>query len=264
MFYLVHFFKIVFKSPSKGLALLLFSFLLVFSLGQKKLLEDEFLKIIPENKSGPSFYALISTNESYQNIARQMRVLPGVYKVEILSEGQIKEEVKTILGSLQITSLANNLDLNYAGIKVIYIKGLNSRAQELVRDYLSHLVADGNITLGAIKENSETFDKRTIFISGIKNWGYSIYLAVLMIFWLLSILSIRLKIEQASYLLENYQRKTRVSLKMALTGLGLIFLISVGSTFLVGAPQLLNLVAAMTLFILGVLLHLRHLDWENN
>lgn len=264
MFYLSQFFKIFFKSPLRGFFLFTFSFLLVFSLGQKKLLEEQFLKLIPENKSGPSFYALIAASESYQKIAQQMQMLPGVYKVETLSEAQIKDEVKSILGSLQVASITDNLDLNYAGIKVVYIKGLKPRAQELIRDYLTHLVSDGNITLGAIKENGEAFDKRTQFITTIKTWGYSLYLAVLLSFWFISLLSLRLKIEEASYLLENYQRKTRVSIKMAMNGMGLIFVLSVASTFVLGMPQLLNLGAAMAVFAVGVLLHLRNLDWENN
>jgi hypothetical protein len=264
MFYLRQFFKIFFKSPVRGLSLGIFSFLLVFSLGQKKLLEEEFLKIIPENKAGSSFYALIAASESYQNIARQMQMLPGVYRVETLTENQIKDEVKSVLGSLQVGTLATNLDLNYAGIKVVYIKGLKSRAQELVRDYLTHLVSEGNITLGAIKNTDEAFDKRTQFITAIKTWGYSIYLVILLVFWIISLLSLRSKIEEASYLLENYQRKTRVSMKMAMNGMGLIFLLSVGSTFIPGMPQLLNLLLAMVLFAIGVLLHLRSQGWENN
>jgi hypothetical protein len=264
MFYLIQFFKIFFKSPLRGLFLLFFSFVLVFSLGQRKFLEDEFLKLIPENKSGPSFYALIAASESYQNIARQMQVLPGVYKVETMSDTQIKDEVKTVLGSLQVSSLSASLDLNYAGIKVVYIKGLKPRAQELIRDYLIHLVSEGNITLGAIKENGEAFDKRTQFIATIKNWGYTSYLLVLLSFWFISLLSLRAKIEEASYIVESYQRKSRVSLKMAINGLGLIFIMAVSSTFILGMPQILNLAIAMTFFIIGALLHFRRLAWENN
>ena len=96
MFYLVQFFKILFKSPVRGFFLFFFSIALVFSIGQKNYLEEQFTKMIPENKAGDSFYALISSNESYQTVARQMSQLPGVFRVEILSETQIKEEVKNV------------------------------------------------------------------------------------------------------------------------------------------------------------------------
>jgi len=264
MFYLIQFFKVFIKSPIRGLFFLLLSMTLVFSLGQKKFLEEQVLKLIPENKAGSSFYALIANTESYQNVARQMQVLPGVYKVDTLSETQIKEEVKAVLGSLQVSSLSTSLDMNYAGIKVVYIKDLKPRAQELIRDYLTHLVAEGNITLGAIKDSGEAFDKRTQFIAGIKTWGYSGYLIVLLSFWFISLLSLRSKIEETSYILENYQRKKSVSMKMALNGMGLIFLLSVGSTFILGLPQLLNLLAALAVFTIGILLHMRKVDWENN
>lgn len=264
MFYLIQFFKILFKSPLRGFFLFLFSVLLVFSIGQKTFLEDQFLKMIPENKAGSYFYALIASTESYQNVARQMAVLPGVHKVEVLSENQIKDEVKGILGSLQVDLTQTTLDLNYAGLKVIYAKDLKPRAQELVRDYLTHLVGEGNITLGAIKVNDQTLDKRNHFIGAIKSWGYSLYLFIIFLFWMISLLSIRVKIAEASYLLESYQRKRKVGVKMATFGLSLIFAISVGSTFILGMPQVLNLAVALMIFIIGILLHSKKYQWENH
>ena len=264
MFYLIQFFKILFKSPLRGFFLFFFSILMVFSIGQKAFLEEQFLKLIPENKAGSYFYALIASTESYQNIARQMAVLPGVHKVDVLSEVQIKDEVKGILGSLQINLNQTTLDLNYAGLKIIYAKDLKPRAQELVRDYLTHLAGEGNITLGAIKQNDQTLDKRNQFINVIKSWGYSLYLFIVCIFWMISLLSIRAKIAEASYLLESYQRKRKVGVKMASFGLSLIFVLSVATTFTLGMPQLLNLSLALMIFVVGIILHSKKYQWENH
>lgn len=263
MFYLTQFFKILFKSPLRGFFLILFSIVMVFSIGQKAFLEEQFLKMIPENKAGSYFYALIASSESYQNVARQMSVLPGVFKVEVLSEAQIKDEVKSILGTMQINLPTTTLDLNYAGLKVIYAKDLKPRAQELIRDYLTHLVGEGNITLGAIKVNDQSLDKRNQFIGVIKAWGYSLYLFIIFLFWLISLLSVRVKIAEASYLLENYQRKKKVGVKMASFGLTVIFILSVASTFVLGMPQVLNLFAALALFVAGILIHTKKYQWEN-
>ncbi|MDD4973436.1 MAG: hypothetical protein PHY93_03750 [Bacteriovorax sp.] len=264
MFYLIQFFKILFKSPLRGFFLFFFSILMVFSIGQKAFLEEQFLKMIPENKAGSYFYALIASTESYQNVARQMAVLPGVHKVDVLSEAQIKDEVKSILGSLQVNLNQTTLDLNYAGLKVIYAKDLKPRAQDLIRDYLTHLVGEGNITLGAIKLNDQSLDKRNQFIGAIKTWGYSLYLFIIFLFWLISLLSVRVKIAEASYLLESYQRKRKVGIKMASFGLSLIFVLSVGSTFILGIPQVLNLSVALMIFVVGILLHSKKYQWENH
>lgn len=264
MFYLIQFFKILFKSPVRGFFLFLFSIALVFSIGQKSYLEEQFTRMIPENKAGDYFYALIASSESYQSVARQMSALPGVFKVEVLSEAQIKEEVKNVLGSLQVDMTDSNLDLNYAGLKIIYAKDLKPRAQELVRDYLSHLVGEGNITLGAVKTNDQIADKRAQFINVIKSWGYSLYLFIIFIFWVISLLSVRVKIAEASYLLESYQRKRKVGLKMAMNGLTLIFILSVGVTFVLGMPQPINLLVALGIFCVGILLHTKRYYWENH
>lgn len=264
MFYLTQFFKILFKSPLRGFFLVLFSILLVFSVGQKAYLEEQFTKMIPENKAGDYFYALIDSGESYQTVARQMQALPGVHKIEILSETQIKDEVKNVLGNLQLDLTDSSLDLNYAGLKVIYTRELKPRAQELVRDYLTHLVGEGSITLGKIKTNDQLNDKRSQFIGMIKTWGYSLYLFIIFTFWVISLLSVRIKIAEASYLLESYQRKKRVALKMAMNGLTLIFLLSVSVTFILGMPQLINLLVVMAVFIFGMSLHAKKYQWENH
>lgn len=220
--------------------------------------------MIPENKAGSYFYALIASSESYQNVAQQMAVLPGVHKVEILSEAQIKEEVKGILGSLQVNLPTTAMDLNYAGLKIIYAKDLKPRAQDLIRDYLTHLVGEGNITLGAVKANDQTLDKRNQFIGAVKTWGYSLYLFIIFSFWMTSLLSVRVKIAEASYLLESYQRKNKVGVKMASFGLSLIFILSVATTFALGMPQVLNLLVALVLFIVGILLHTKKYQWESH
>jgi len=264
MFYLVQFFKIISKSPVRGFFLFFFSIVLVFSIGQKNYLEEQFAKMIPENKAGDYFYALIASGESYQNVARQMAVLPGVYKAEVLSEEQIKEEVKGILGNLQADLTDTSLDLSYAGLKITYAYELKPRAKELIRDYLTHLVGEGNITLGAIKGHDQINDKRTQFISVIKSWGYWLYLFIIFIFWTVSLLLVRAKIVEASYLLEHYQRKQKVGLKVAINGLALIFLISVGVTFSLGMPQFLNLLIALMLFVLGTVVHAKKYQWESH
>lgn len=264
MFYLIQFFKILTKSPVRGFFLFFFSIILVLSIGQKNQLEEQFTKMIPENKSGDFFYALIASTESYEQVARQMAVLPGVFKVEVLSEDQIKEEVKTILGSIQADLTDSSLDLNYAGLKIIYTKDLKQRPKELVRDYLSHLVGEGNITLGAIKSSEQGNDKRAQFISVIKSWGYSLYLFIVFIFWTISLLAVRAKIAEASYILEHYQRKQKVGLKVAINGLSLIFILSVAVTFALGMPQLLNLLVALMIFIIGTAIHAKKYQWESH
>ena len=236
---------------------------MVFSLGQRPFLEEQFMKMIPENKAGSYFYALIASSESYQSIATQMGALPGVHKVEILSETQIKEEVKNILGNLQVEVKEGLVDLNYVGLKIIYARDLKPRAQELVRDYLTHLVGEGNITLGSIKTADQTLEKKNQLIMTIKQWGYSMYLTLVLVFWFLALLSVRSKIAETSYLLESYQRKRKIALKIAIFGLTIVFIVSLSTTFILGMPKVLNIVIAALLFVFGVMIHNKKHQWEN-
>lgn len=262
MFYLKHFFKILAKSPVRSFFLLFFSVVLVFSLGQKQLIEDQFLKLIPDSKAGASFYALISASESYQSIAAKVGMLPGVHKVEVLNEKQIQDEITNIFGSLQVEMNPTELDLNYAGIKVTFTKDLKPRSQDLVRDYLVRLGAEDTITLGAVKVQDSVQDKRAEFFNILKQWGYSIYVLVVGIFWLISLILVKSKIVETSYILEQYQRKSRIALKLAMSGLGLIFIFSLGLTFVAGMPQLINILFAFGAFAIAVVLHATETRWN--
>jgi hypothetical protein len=118
--------------------------------------------------------------------------------------------------------------------------------------------------LGAIKINDQSLDKRNQFISVIKSWGYSLYLFIVFLFWVITLLLVRVKIAEASYLLESYQRKRRVGIKMASFGLSFIFILSAATTFSLGMPQFLNLSIALIIFLVGILLHGKKYQWENH
>lgn len=262
MFYLKHFFKILAKSPIRSFFLFLFSVLLVFSLGQKQLIESQFLKLIPDSKAGASFYALISASESYESIATKVGMLPGVFKVEVLNEKQIQEEISNIFGSLQLEMNPQELDLNYAGIKVIFNKDLKPRSQDLIRDYLVRLGSEGSITLGSVKAVDSVQDKRAEFFNVLKKWGYSLYVLIVAIFWFISLVLVKTKIFETSYILQQYQRKNRIALKLAMNGLGLIFVFSLGITFAAGMPQLINILFAFAAFVVAVVLHATDVRWN--
>ncbi len=252
----------MYKSPIRSFFLLLLSVLLVFSLGQKDLIETQFLKIIPDSKAGSSFYALIQASESYQSIATKVGMLPGVYKVEVLNEKQIQDEITNIFGSLQVEVNPQELDLNYAGIKVIFTKDLKPRSQDLIRDYLVRLGSEGSITLGAVKTQDQIQDKRAEFFNIMKKFGYSVYVFIVSIFWLITLVLFKNKIFETSYILEQYQRKSKIALKLALNGFTLIFILSVGLTFIAGIPQVTNLLFALLAFVVAILMHSSKMTWN--
>ena len=189
-------------------------------------------------------------------------MLPGVFKVEVLNEKQIQEEITNIFGSLQLEMNPQELDLNYAGIKVIFNKDLKPRSQDLVRDYLVRLGSEGSITLGSVKAIDSVQDKRAEFFNVLKQWGYSLYLLIITIFWFITLILVKTKIFETSYILQQYQRKNRIALKLAMNGLGLIFIFSVGITFAAGMPQLINILFAFAAFVVAVILHATDVRWN--
>lgn len=232
-------------------------------MGQRPFLEEQFMKLIPENLSGDSFYTLINGQENYLKIADSMRSLPGVHKVEVLTEVQIKEEVKNIFSNLNMTNNLAQLDLNYAGLKIVFKKDLKPRAKELVRDYLTHLAGENNAILGAIKSVDSTEEKKNQMIKGIKDWGFSIFILTMVIFWFISLLLVKAKVLEAAYLLESFQRRSKIALKMAIAGLCLIFFSFSATTLVLGIPKINNLALTLVLFVIGMSFFSSKYHWES-
>ena len=223
MFYLKNFFKIIKENLLSGILLSLISLILVIYMGNINLFKNQVLGLYPEYLKGPYFYGLLSATENHLRIKRKMLLLPGVNKVKIIEKNDVKNQALEILDNLNMGK-EEEFNFDSIGMEVALDRDVNARGQELIRGYLKRLSGENNITLGKVyppsiskplKENLDLFNR----YGGI-GVGF-----VLLIVWLLAFFALKKKVKKVSFLIEQYQRKRGVEIKIILSGVALFYFI---------------------------------------
>ncbi len=259
MFYLNHFFQVIFKRPIKGILYLILLIAFVFSVSNVKVLEDSISKFVPKDQAGGHFFALVSNSESVSRVQRSMSKLPGVLRVEIMKKDKINSEVKKVMDNFKLNGEGVNLDVS--GIKIVFEKDTQSRTKTLTREYLIRLVGEDKVTAGAIKEKDQNLKENKIIVI-VREWGAVATIGILLILWLIFSFVIYCDARERAYLIAQFQRRSRVAFKMMLSGscvsalfIGLIVL-------LVPTVDYLNLGIVLGIIAVSNLLFIGRLKWE--
>lgn len=259
MFYLTHFFQVIFKRPVRGILYILLLAAFVLSFSNVKMLESSVSKMVPKDQAGGHFFALVANSENVSRVQRSMSKLPGVLRVELMKKDKINTEVKKVMENFKLEAEGVNLDVS--GIKVVFEKDTMKRTKTLTREYLIRLVGASKVTAGAIKEKDKK-EKENKIIVFVREWGAKFIIAALLILWLVFSFVIYKEARERAYLISQFQRRNRVAFKMMLAGscilstfIGLIALITPSVDYL-------NLGIVLGAVVISNLLFIGKLKWE--
>ncbi len=261
MFYLSSFVKIIWKAGTKGFLFVLLSFAVTGMAVQKDFVEKKFFASFHEDEAGSYFYALISAKESYNDVARKLGELPGTMKVEIIAKERLEGEIKTLIDTLKLAAPAQNMDIDYVGMRVMFKKDIKESTINLIREYLVRLVGENNITLGPMRSNLENI-RQIALIDILKEWAGVILLIVLSCSWIISFWALRGAAAEYSYIVEQFQRRRYVAFKSIL--LGVIIVFALASTLFAswGTPLIINLAVVNIVALFSTLIYLRRFAWR--
>ncbi len=262
MFYLNNFFQNIKNNPVWGGLFTVTSLILLVGALNFSSLEKSVFNETTNYTSGPYFHALISGAENHKRISRKLTELPGVSRVELLGESDIQSQVTKVLSNLDLDMKIESMDLDYAGLKVIMDKNLQERSQNLIRDYLVRLVGSSKLTLGAVKAISKAEQIKNQLFSQFKEWGITVVSLASFIIWGLIAIVFSTKVQQSSYLIEKFQRRNKVGLKVMLAGMTGFLSFCAALTFAFGDINTYGLVTGIVLVTLLSAIQLRNLQWH--
>ncbi len=259
MFYLSHFFQILFKIPLRGFFYLLSMGLFIVGSAHFSQLESLVVKGLPHDQSNGHFYALISNQENVARVQRDMSKLPGVLRVELLSSQKINAEVQQVVTNFKLD--ADSIDLDVSGIKVIFDRTAKDQTKKITAEYLLRLVGEDKVTLGPIK-SQEIKKKEVGIMPVIKAWGARSLVALSTILWGGLTLVLFSAVKDRAYLISQFQRRTRVAFKIMLTGSMLLSMIWSAICFAFLGVNIINLILVVSFILFSNILFLRRLKWE--
>ncbi|MCF8060685.1 MAG: hypothetical protein K9K67_15385 [Bacteriovoracaceae bacterium] len=252
MFYLGTFFRILFGKPLlASLWALSITGLIYTSFFQKNLTKLMGAKVV--EKRNPYFYAVMPSDINTSYIKRKLVDIPGVESVSLMAKEQINEQVKAVLESTNLDWEGDLVDLNFAGIKVNLSPDLKGRSTDLIRNYLTRLTGDKDVTLGAIKKpiENEAGSSVTYSFSSFYRYFPIIFLSL----YILMLFLLRDALGNESFLIETYQRKSKVFEKCLFYGQLPIMGLLVASSLLQGrwgVVYLLSFFGGMSLIFIRI------------
>lgn len=225
MFYLKHFLQVIKNIKVNGFFFVALTALVVTSFHHRPYLKKVFTmskKVI----SRPYFNALITDKINLNSVARKMKNLPGVEKVTIKKTMDVGKELKALSSELGSDFVKGLADLNYASVTVEMTNGLQRRSESLIREYLTRLVGKSSVAISDIKKPKKlALSKNDPYIT-INNWGDLYILGILTILWIVSCFSLVRYLKNYSYLIEKFQRKKNVAIKIYMGGFASVVALS--------------------------------------
>ncbi|MCY4643382.1 MAG: hypothetical protein OXB88_02090 [Bacteriovoracales bacterium] len=231
MFYLIHFFKFIIIEGLRGHLFLFFSMaLLSICLWHREVNQIVRVQFRVE-RPDPYFYALITGNQNMDSLHYRLNNIPGVKKIKTRKAFHLQGQVKELLGDLGLQELYQNEI--YQGLQIFLSPKSKERTYAFMKEYMSRLLGDSNVILGRLKyPGINLLKKKESGIRFLRKWGYLIAIFIIGFFWLLSLLNIAPHFRRYCYLIEEYQRKKYVGVKMMAVWPPLLLAISLSGLIL--------------------------------
>ncbi len=262
MFYLKLFYKQIISTPIKGATLILLFFLLLLSISLSTKISEQVAQIVPQENESSFFTALISNKDNYSWISRKIKKLPGVKRISVVSTLEIKEHVNKLINSLNIEMNDIGVDTSYIGLKIFFKEAISHRSKVLVRDYLSRLTGNNDITIGEIQTSSFSKYNFTKIDQKVNRWVPIISVAIIGIIWLLAWGVFVKDLKNLAYLTEKYQRKQNIFFKTSVIIIALSVIVECLFVYLFKVSvefYLLIAIVNMTALIISN----KRIIWEN-
>ncbi len=251
MFYIKQFFLILRENLLKGIFFFFITLAFVIVLGNWRFIKEKTFDLYPDYMKGPSFFALISSDQDYQNIQRKLISLPGISGVIVLEKEGIKRQTDKLLENFHLNE--ENLGVfNFVVLEVMFDKNISERGQELIRNYLLKLAGENNITLGKtnLPPNRDGIKAILDFVDSSGKVTIALFFAIC---WVFALILLKKEVKRTSYLIEQFQRKSSVELKIVLSGILAIYFFSTSLLFISPSTEWFN-VTVIGFFFLAVIL----------
>lgn len=225
MFYLKEFSKLFKNHLMLSIILAVAIMGLVTSVHQREFIKSE-LSLNQKTHNMPYFNALVSDKINLDSIRRKMKMLPGVFAVSVVENKDLNKELghlKNNFGSDIISELSS---LNYKRLKIQLEEGVHLKNQQLVKEYLSRLVGKKDLTIGSIKNPRQLKIKQDDSLMQLLNYIDIYLVGFFMVLLTITIMLLLKPVNNQAYIIEKFQRKNKVNVKIMLSGLVAITAIS--------------------------------------
>ena len=250
MFYLKEFFKIL-KSNLLLSTIFVLSSLTLLTISGQQVKIKKLLSLKKQSSSGPYFNAIVSKNDNIDSVIRRMKNLPGVVSVEKHGASGIQAQISNLKKKFGADVINNLAAVNYKRVKVEVEDGLNAGSLNLIKEYMARLIGKDSVKIGGVKQPNGLKVKKNAFLYKFLTF-FDVYAQIVLGgLWLISTFLILISVRRKAFIIEKFQRKSNTSLKIMLSGFGVLSVLTLllNQVFL-GQFQLISLVIVSLMAII--------------
>lgn len=258
MFYLKNFILIIMKKPILSFCFLFLLLTVILQINYMGQLNDNYFDKFGPIKKASYFFALVSKKENVASITRKLKRLPGVDQVKLIDEKIIQQDVKKLLTNVSLSSELLS-EMNYVPLKIIFDLGISHKSKKLIQQYFLRLTGKNNIFMGAIKKEKILNRHHSVLI---QQYGQVVLLLLSIVLCLLISTPIYNEINKKSYLIEQFQRRKFIALKIGLFGV-LAYVMMIGLIIFLFSSvfNLSGLVVVAISFAFYSIIKTLHISW---
>jgi hypothetical protein len=242
---------------------MMLTFLLISSFAYKGQVQSFFDKKFKLKEQEIYFNALVKSTIPTKSLQYKMMNLPGVIKVKIIPSKNLKSKLKKSLDNVDVNLASEMANLDYQVLKISLAKNVNAKSLSLIKEYLVRVIGQDSLTLSSLKRKNGV-DQNNSFLVGFLKKISLIFCLVFSIMWFSSFFSTSMAIENEAYLVEKFQRRSNVKIKVFLffefIALFPLLLVSAVDTNV----ELLNILFAFLPLGLMHLTLVKNVKWRDN
>lgn len=224
--------------------------------------EKKIVSLIPKFENEYYFNSLISKDIELEQVRTKVIDLPGVISFEALSKKDIKSAVKGLSAEVGFSNSEIKMMSSLNSFKINLQDNLSQKSIDLIREYLKRIAGDDNILLGAVtkKINNDVVIKS--FLMAIKDWPMQVVVGFLFLLWTICFFTFNSRITNYSYIIEKFQRRSSVKLKMVLMMFAVLVALNTMLAYNVAQISVLSLLITSTTFLIIPFIFCYQLKWN--
>ncbi len=245
------------------------SFSLVFSIIAISMIVTNYYEIdqivknkVPTLENEHYFNVVVENGVNFNSLKRKVEGLPGVKSLVSISDEKIQNTVTKVSSEFALDNEALDAIQSLKSFKLSLREDVSERSINLIREYLTRIAGKNQLILGSVKQ--KIVDDKLIksFLVNVKKWPIQMALVFFSLTFIVSFLLVRGRLKQFSYILESYQRRNYVHLKLMLSlfSISLLGSILFSITFL--KPNMINLFLIISSLLIIPFVFCRKKGWQ--
>lgn len=206
-----------------------FAFVAFLATTQYRMTITDFFSLDNKTNRSPYFNALISGEKDISFIKRKMQQLPGVDSIKIKKKLNAKTELNNIIPNSSISDALGAK--TFTPVKIFLNANITKSSRNLIREYLTRLMGKESVTFSRVKYPAKINLKKYPFFKVFSNWSGAYFAFICFGLWIVSTILIAPYFYQQAYIIEKFQRKSSVGIKMY-SGLLLILTMAMSILFI--------------------------------